>query len=62
MKKLYIPLIAIAAASCVASCSDDFLEKLPQGNYVDGTFYVSDKALESATSVLYNRPWFEYNG
>ncbi|MCI9286007.1 MAG: RagB/SusD family nutrient uptake outer membrane protein [Muribaculaceae bacterium] len=59
MKKLYILLAVLASA--LVSCSDSFLEKLPQGNYVDGTFYVSDNALEAATAILYNRPWFEYN-
>lgn len=62
MKKSYIPLLGLGIAACLSSCGEDFLEKLPQGNYVEETYYVSDKALEAATSVLYNRPWFEYNG
>ena len=61
MKKSYITLLGIGIAVCLPSCGEDYLEKLPQGNYVEGTYYVSDKALEAATSVLYNRPWFEYN-
>ena len=61
MKKTYISIIGLGIAACMSSCSDDFLEKLPQGNYVEETYYVSDKALEAATAILYNRPWFEYN-
>ena len=61
MKKTYISIIGLGIAACMSSCSDDFLEKLPQGNYVEETYYVSDKALEAAPAILYNRPWFEYN-
>ncbi len=58
MKYLYIILCLLVGLS---SCGDSFLEKLPQGNYVEETFYVSDEALMAATAVLYNKPWFEYN-
>lgn len=53
--------IVLCALIGLTSCSADFLERLPQGNYVEETFYVSDDALEAATAVLYNKPWFEYN-
>ena len=43
------------------ACSDGFLDKMPEGNYVDNTYYESDAALLAASAVLYNRPWFEYN-
>ncbi len=43
------------------SCSDDFLDRQPQGNYVEETFYVSDAALQAATASLYNRCWFDYH-
>lgn len=38
-----------------------FLDRAPEGNYVDATFYTSDEALEAATAPLYNRAWFDYN-
>lgn len=58
MKKL-IYLMAVSAVLC--SCGKDFLNREPEGNYVEETYYVSDKALEAATAPLYNRAWFDYN-
>jgi len=37
------------------------LERAPEGNYVDVTYYTSDDALEQATAPLYNRAWFDLN-
>ena len=45
----------------LAGCSDSFLDRAPEGAYVDATFYTSDEALEAATAPLYNRAWFDYN-
>ena len=43
------------------SCDSSFLEREPEGSYVEKTFYVSDQALMDATAPLYNRAWFDYN-
>lgn len=59
MKK-YICII-IAISTFLASCSDSFLNRTPEGNYTVDNFYTSDEALSAATAPLYNRAWFSYN-
>lgn len=59
MKNIFYSLLILSAGLC--SCSDSFLEREPEGAYVDATFYTSDVALEAATAPLYNRAWFDYN-
>lgn len=54
-------LSIFAAGILLAGCSDSFLDRAPEGAYVDATFYTSDEALEAATAPLYNRAWFDYN-
>ena len=54
-------LVIATTALLFAACSDSFLDRAPEGNYVDATFYTSDEALEAATAPLYNRAWFDYN-
>ena len=38
-----IPLLGLTA------CSADFLERIPEGQYVEETYYMSDAALDAAT-------------
>lgn len=45
----------------LTACSDSFLDRAPEGNYVDVTYYTSDNALKQATAPLYNRAWFDLN-
>lgn len=54
-------LLIILATLLLTACSDSFLDRVPEGSYVDATFYVSDEALEAATAPLYNRAWFDYH-
>lgn len=54
-------LTLISSLLLLTACSDSFLERAPEGNYVDVTFYTSDKALQAATAPLYNRAWFDLN-
>ena len=49
-------LTLISSLLLLTACSDSFLERAPEGNYVDVTFYTSDKALQAATAPLYNVP------
>lgn len=56
----YISILILSAL--LTACSSDFLDKLPESNYVDASYYQSDDALMAASAVLYNRPWFGYNG
>lgn len=62
MKKT-IKIIASVLLACMTmtSCSDDFLEKLPEGNYTGESYYTSDKAVIKALEPLYNRAWFNFN-
>ena len=53
-------LVIATTALLFTACSDSFLDRAPEGNYVDATFYTSDEALEAATSQLYNRALFDY--
>ena len=61
----HFPYITIATALLLAmtavSCSDDFLDKTPEGEYVEDNFYDSDEAMYASTAPLYNRAWFDYN-
>ncbi len=54
---------ALFAISCslFTSCSADFLEKVPEGNYTGESYYSSDKAVVKALEPLYNRAWFNFN-
>lgn len=54
-------LLIILSTLLLTACSDSFLDRSPEGSYVDATFYVSDEALAAATAPLYNRAWFDYN-
>ena len=59
MKHRFLTLIS--SLLLLTACSDSFLERAPEGNYVDVTYYTSDNALEQATAPLYNRAWFDLN-
>lgn len=48
-------------SSVLTSCSDDFLDKQPTGQYSSETFYSSDEAVRKGTEPLYNRAWFNFN-
>lgn len=60
MKKIFI-LIGLATVLFMASCSSDFLDRTPEGDYNINNFFTSDEALDAATAPLYNRAWFDYN-
>lgn len=57
--KILFILMTLAGVFC--GCKDSFLDRIPEGSYVDTNFYSSDEALEAATAPLYNKAWFEYN-
>ena len=52
----HFPYITIATALLLAmtavSCSDDFLDKTPEGEYVEDNFYDSDEAMYASTAPL----------
>ena len=59
--KAKILFIAMLLTGACCGCKDSFLNRIPEGTYVDTNFYASDEALEAATAPLYNKAWFEYN-
>ena len=52
---LYITIAAALLLTTAVSCSDDFLDKTPDGEYIEDNFYDSDDALYASTAPLYNR-------
>ena len=60
MKSKILSVIIIGTA-LLSGCQDSFLDRVPEGSYVDANFYSSDDALAAATAPLYNRAWFDYN-
>jgi hypothetical protein len=63
MKKIkYISLAAIiATVGVMMSCSEDFINVLPQDQFFDENFYKSDAELLAGSAPLYNVVWFAYN-
>lgn len=63
MKKYNIYLLSALAGLTLltTSCSDDFLDKKPTGQYTAETYYSSDDAVRKGTEPLYNRAWFNFN-
>lgn len=63
MKKFTIKGISlfILAASFFAGCKKSFLERPPTDAIVDANFYKTDEQLLAASSLLYNKVWFDYN-
>ena len=62
MKSIKISFFYLSAFLLFASsCSESFLERLPDGNYTSQSFYSSDQAIDKVTTSLYNRAWFNYN-
>lgn len=59
--KLSKYIIGLAVLLGTASCGDDFLDKVPDGSYVEDNFYSTDAAVAAATAPLYNRAWFDYH-
>lgn len=51
----------IVAVGFLAGCKQDFLEKPPTDAIVDANFYKTDAQLAAATSLLYNKVWFDFN-
>lgn len=59
--KLHKYIVGLAAILGLASCGDDFLNKIPDGEYLEDNFYASDAAVAASSAPLYNRAWFDYN-
>jgi hypothetical protein len=52
---LILPIVVLSG------CKKDFLERPPTDAIVDASFYQTDEQVQAATSLLYNRVWFDYN-
>lgn len=54
-------IIGLAVLLGATSCGDDFLNRVPDNEFVDENFYASDAAVAAGTAPLYNRAWFDYH-
>lgn len=54
-------VILTLAVILAVSCSDEFLNVIPEGTYTEDSFYASDEALGKACEPLYNRAWFGFH-
>ncbi len=69
MKKMKFNIMAasalVALSLTTVSCSESYLDREPQHQYTESTFYGSDDIDESAMlkmlDPLYNNAWFDYN-
>jgi starch-binding outer membrane protein, SusD/RagB family len=52
---------ALVLIMTLVSCKKDFLNRIPEDALTVDNFYSSAKALDAATAVLYNVPWFDFN-
>jgi starch-binding outer membrane protein, SusD/RagB family len=61
--KIYtsIKYSALVVLMTMVSCKPEFLERVPQDSLTIDNYYSSAKALDAATAVLYNVPWFDFN-
>jgi len=53
--------IIITAIFAMTSCSQDFLNRPPQDSILASDAYGSDAQVMTATALLYNKAWFDYN-
>ena len=53
-------LVVVAAVFCIASCSEDFLDRPPEDSYNVDDFYSTDAEVAAAANHLYSRPWFNF--
>jgi starch-binding outer membrane protein, SusD/RagB family len=56
-----IKYTTLVIALTLVSCKKEFLERIPEDTLTVDNFYSSAKALDAATAVLYNVPWFDFN-
>ncbi|HVG12939.1 MAG TPA: RagB/SusD family nutrient uptake outer membrane protein [Flavisolibacter sp.] len=61
MKRINYLFGLVLLTGALASCKKDFLERPPTDAIVDANFYKTDEQLSAATSLLYNKVWFDYN-
>ena len=60
-KHIFLASALAASALMTTSCSSDFLDKTPSGNYTAPTYYSSDAAVRKGVEPLYNKAWFNFN-
>lgn len=60
-KHIFLASALAASALMTTSCSSDFLDKTPSGNYTAPTYYSSDEAVRKGVEPLYNKAWFNFN-
>ncbi len=61
VKAFYFLTGLIISITFFSGCKKDFLEKPPTDAIVDANFYKTDEQIAAATSLLYNKVWFDFN-
>lgn len=57
--KLLSIIMGLAATLSFNSCSDDFLNVLPEDTVLTENYYTTDAAMQMGTAALYTKPWFD---
>ncbi len=53
-------LFLIVTLTVLSACSEDFLVRSPEDNYVASTFYNSPEQIQAGVNPLYGGVWFDY--
>jgi starch-binding outer membrane protein, SusD/RagB family len=61
MKKLFILFFISATLATLSGCKKDFLTRLPEDSITFENFPETETGVASVTSILYNKPWFEFH-
>jgi len=61
LKHIYNGIVILLPILLLFGCSKDFLNRPPKDAIVDAGFYKTDAEVLAATSLLYNKVWFDYN-
>ena len=58
IKNIILPVVLLIV---ITGCSDEFLNRYPDGTYTEESFYTSNEALRAICDPLYNRAWFGFH-
>lgn len=61
MKRYIKYFLVVVLTFSLNSCSDEFLDFVPQDQATVGSWYRNADEIRQATASMYGRPWFNYN-
>lgn len=53
--------IALAISVIGTACKKSFFDGTPKGQYTEDNYFKTNTEVQSATSAMYNAPWFNFN-